>query len=77
MTSCFVYKDRINTQNIYQFTLTQVECTRYFLLHNYKQNMISLSLVADTTVASAQHMIIVFFVFLNEIAILNEIEIKF
>ena len=42
--------DRINTQVIYRFTLAREECTRYFSLNNYKQNMMSLSLLAGGTV---------------------------
>ena len=48
-------QDRVNTQVIYRFTLAQEKCTRYFLLNNYKQNMMSLSLLADRTVEHGKY----------------------
>ena len=42
--------DRINTHVIYRLALVQVECTRYCLTHNFKQNMVSLSFLAGRTV---------------------------
>ena len=40
---------------LFQFTYcAQEECTRFTLLNNYKQNMLSLSLLAGRTVAMIQ-----------------------
>ena len=42
--------DRINTQDIYRFTLAHEECKSHVLLNNCKQNITSLSLLVGTTV---------------------------